>query len=1506
MKLFKTCLALQIFLLVFLCIFIPACDVSFNKPAVSEQDGMVLVHIGFSEKLERSVMPNVPSRESITFLDLYGTSSTDSDAQEILLGKFKGNLDGASVLLKPGRWNFTLEGYNSNDYPVLRGCRKGVDISMGYSATVHFSIIPIIDSNYEGTASIVIELPDNIGINMVETTIDGVTLEPPLEIRDGTIMFYSIMPAGDYLVHFFLKDIAGRALAVITEMLVIRGGLESEKTIVLAEDDLNSPPASPSNFRVTSFTEGNLVFAWQRNSWNETGFILNDGTTDYPINAVLTDFILADSNPIGKTFTICAVNDFGESSRSEYKVDLPITPTGVAAEALSPNEIKVSWQAVDGASTYTVQRAVDSDGPFTNIDTIADTVFIDTQLSFSTIYHYRVIANNMFGNGSASDVVSAQTMPLFGSEDNPFQLTADIWAGGNIDTTGGMQWFTFYATSGAQYIHTDFNTLSDIYIQMYDYSGNAVGSEIRLSGNTRSISLMLTIGQQYYIRVRPYSADESGAYRISFNTSIVPPVIVLTENVWANGYIVPSVGEQWFTFTATVQTQYIHVEFGTLTDLYVRVDSGDAVGSETRFNGGMISVSRSLVIGQQYSIRVRPYSSGGSGAYRIAFNTSILPPDVNVTALIANTWADGNIALAGGVQWFTFTATAQTQLIHVEFGALTDLYVQVYENSGNAAGSETRFTGGTSSISRSLTVGQQYYIRVRPYSGSGVYRIAFNTSILPPNVTATTLTANTFANGNIASTGGTQWFIFTATAATQYIHVEVGTLAPVNVNVYEYGGNAVGSESALSGATTSITRTLTSGQQYYIRARASSGSGTYRITFNTSFAPPNVTMLTANNWTNGNIAANGSQWFRFTATAETQYFHIDFGTLMDMNVYMYDNSGTSVPEFVYIWETNINRVNPNTTSYSRSVTVGQQYYVQVCPYSVGDSGTYRITFNTSIVPPGAVVLTANTWTDGYIAEGGGPKWFAFTATAASQYIHTTSNNRYLYVQVYDNNGNVIGNEESRLNMFFSCSVTSGQQYYVRVMQEYYSDGDGELFKIAFNTTPAPPGTITLTTNTWADGNIEAERGAQWFRFTATAATQYIHVEFGTLSSFSVTIYNSSGNAVGSETALSGGTTCITRTLTTGQQYYIRVMSLWDYGLTGGISGYSTGTYRIGFNASVVPPGVTVTALAANTWVDGNLPSVDAEQWFRFTATSGTQYIHFDFSGTLSNSYFFGVGVYDNSTNAYVESNILNNTSLSLSYSVTTGRQYIVMVRTSSGSGGTYRIAFNATSTPPAIILPQTGVTTLTSNTWANGNIPSANGTQWFRFNANAARQFIHLDFSTPYSLDVQVYNNSGVLTNGERINFSNTASINSSLSSGQQYYIRVRMMGSAVGTYRIMFNTSVVSPIATVTTLTANTWVDVTGGMSQRQWFSFTATSNTQYIHAKFINASGSIYAQVYDNSSNAVGSEIELWASSNYISPSLTLTVGQRYYIRAWRNSYYSSSGRMAMAFNASDTPPP
>jgi predicted small secreted protein len=89
--------------------------------------------------------------------------------------------------------------------------------------------------------------------------------------------------------------------------------------------------------------------------------------------------------------------------------------------------------------------------------------------------------------------------------------------------------------------------------------------------------------------------------------------------------------EQWFSFTvSSAGTYYIHVIFGTLESLNVRVfnRNGSPVGGEAPLWERKTdwSFSRELPETGRYYIRVRPYYSGDSGTYQIAYNTSAAAP----------------------------------------------------------------------------------------------------------------------------------------------------------------------------------------------------------------------------------------------------------------------------------------------------------------------------------------------------------------------------------------------------------------------------------------------------------------------------------------------------------------------------------------------------------------------------------------------------------------------------------------------------------------------------------------------------------------------------------------------------------------------------------------------------------------------------------------------------------------------------------------------------------------
>jgi hypothetical protein len=128
-------------------------------------------------------------------------------------------------------------------------------------------------------------------------------------------------------------------------------------------------------------------------------------------------------------------------------------------------------------------------------------------------------------------------------------------------------------------------------------------------------------------------------------------------------------------------------------------------------------------------------SSSGSGTCTIAFSESAMSEMDSAPQLSFDVWANGEVN-TGAEQWFAFTATATTQYIHVSFGTLTDLYVQLYDPTTGKLGSSVELsnsTGSTKYTSKSsLTSGNLYYVTVSPVSSGGTYKIGFNGSISSP------------------------------------------------------------------------------------------------------------------------------------------------------------------------------------------------------------------------------------------------------------------------------------------------------------------------------------------------------------------------------------------------------------------------------------------------------------------------------------------------------------------------------------------------------------------------------------------------------------------------------------------------------------------------------------------------------------------------------------------------------------------------------------------------------
>jgi hypothetical protein len=277
------------------------------------------------------------------------------------------------------------------------------------------------------------------------------------------------------------------------------------------------------------------------------------------------------------------------------------------------------------------------------------------------------------------------------------------------------------------------------------------------------------------------------------------------------------------------------------------------------------------------------------------------------------------------------------------------------------------------------------------------------------------------------------------------------------VQLYNNYGETVGYQAELYDSYPYANRDVTSGQTYYIRVWPSSGSGTYRIAFKTSYYPPfdiwppSNTSLTAGEWANGNIAIDGEEWFSFTATADTQYIHATFGTLSDFYVHLYDSSSETVE-----YQARLNDSNPYA---QRNVTSGQIYYIRVWPYS--GSGTYQITFNTApwTLLPDATPLSDGEWEDGNLETS--EDWYSISVSPGTYYVwwnDRDNTNGYVDIKVaaYYSNGTEIFDEDTGYGDDNSASFYSEVTGTVYVKVYPYSSGSEGSYGIAYSTTSSRP------------------------------------------------------------------------------------------------------------------------------------------------------------------------------------------------------------------------------------------------------------------------------------------------------------------------------------------------------------------------------------------------------------------------------------------------------------------
>jgi fibronectin type 3 domain-containing protein len=140
------------------------------------------------------------------------------------------------------------------------------------------------------------------------------------------------------------------------------------------------------------------------------------------------------------------------------------SPDGITAQALSESSIRISWNAVSGASGYNVYRASSEEGTYAKVNaaTITGTDYTDTGLTRGETYYYKVTSLNIIGEGEKSDYVIGSVR----GPDAPQGLKADLVSASSIKlewdaVDGVIEYKVYRSTTDSDDAYTEQASVTD-------------------------------------------------------------------------------------------------------------------------------------------------------------------------------------------------------------------------------------------------------------------------------------------------------------------------------------------------------------------------------------------------------------------------------------------------------------------------------------------------------------------------------------------------------------------------------------------------------------------------------------------------------------------------------------------------------------------------------------------------------------------------------------------------------------------------------------------------------------------------------------------------------------------------------------------------------------------------------------------------------------------------------------------------------------------------------------
>ena len=212
----------------------------------------------------------------------------------------------------------------------------------------------------------------------------GVYVEPSKNQYRYAFRDNSISRSGAAVINGLTADSKNNYIRIVKEGNTFRYYISEDPTFPTDKTFSNSQTINTSN-----------------NTWY-VGFVVSNGGNEAPAVATFDNVKIETADKI-----------YYDSTLEERPVDAVENLNAVAGDS----KVTLSWNTVEGATSYIVKRSTSIDGNYEEIANIAENTYVDTNVTNFTNYFYKIVAANEEGTSNDSQIV--RVLP---NNSNPLNL----------------------------------------------------------------------------------------------------------------------------------------------------------------------------------------------------------------------------------------------------------------------------------------------------------------------------------------------------------------------------------------------------------------------------------------------------------------------------------------------------------------------------------------------------------------------------------------------------------------------------------------------------------------------------------------------------------------------------------------------------------------------------------------------------------------------------------------------------------------------------------------------------------------------------------------------------------------------------------------------------------------------------------------------------------------------------------------------------------------------------